>query len=243
MLLEAKNLEVYYGPVKALSNASFCVEEGEVVAMIGPNGAGKSTAIKAVAGLLDYYNGKLVSGSVIYDGKDITGQSADQLARMGIAVVPEGRRIFGSMTVAENLEMGGYLLAKKSDIAESIESVLQLFDPLKKLLKRTAGTLSGGEQQMLAIGRALMLKPRLLIADEVSLGLSPNYVEIISDKLTEINKSGTSILLVEQNVALALGVSHRTYVFDMGRISYNDTSVEVAKSTVSMGYYFGANNP
>ncbi len=219
MLLEAKNLEVCYGPVKALSDASFCVNEGEVVAMIGPNGAGKSTAIKAVAGLLDYYNGTLASGSVIYDGKDITGQSADQLARMGIAVVPEGRRIFGSMTVAENLEMGGYLLRKKADITQSIESVLQLFDPLKKLLKRTAGTLSGGEQQMLAIGRALMLKPRLLIADEVSLGLSPNYVEIISDKLTEINNSGTSILLVEQNVALALEVSHRTYVFDMGRIS------------------------
>jgi len=239
LLLEAKNLEVCYGPVKALSNASFCVDEGEVVAMIGPNGAGKSTAIKAVAGLLDYYNGTLASGSVFYDGKDITGRSADQLARMGIAVVPEGRRIFGSMTVAENLEMGGYLLAKKADIAESIESVLQLFDPLKKLLKQTAGTLSGGEQQMLAISRALMLKPRLLIADEVSLGLSPNYVEIISDKLTEINKLRTSILLVEQNVALALDVSHRTYVFDPGRIFYEKESSKLKNTMDSKRIIFG----
>lgn len=227
MLLEAKKLEVCYGPVKALADASFHVNEGEVVAMIGPNGAGKSTAIKVVAGLLDYYNGTLVNGSVKYDGQDITGQSADQLARMGIAVIPEGRRIFGSMTVAENLEMGGYLLRKNAAITQSIESVLQLFDPLKKLLKQIAGTLSGGEQQMLAIGRALMLNPRLLIADEVSLGLSPNYVEIISDKLNEINKSGTSILLVEQNVALALDVSNRTYVFDMGRIAYEKGSIEL----------------
>ena len=182
MPLEAKNIEFCYGLVKALSNSSFCVDEGEVVTMIGPNGAG----------LLDYYNGKLTSGSISHQGKDITGQSADRLTRLGIAVVPEGRRIFGSMIVAENLEMGGYLLARKSAVTKSIESVLQLFNPLRKLLKRTAGTLSGGEQQMLAIGRALLKRPKLLIADEVSLGLSPNYVEIIFDKMIQINKSGTS---------------------------------------------------
>lgn len=239
MLLEAKQLEVHYGQVRALHDSSFRVDRGEIVAMIGPNGAGKSTATKAIAGLLDYYGGTLTSGSVIYDGQDITGRSADQLARAGIAIVPEGRRIFGSMTVAENLDMGGYLLSAKADIRRSIESVLQLFDPLKKLLKRTAETLSGGEQQMLAIGRALMLKPRLLIADEVSLGLSPNYVEIIGEKLTEINKSGTSILLVEQNVALALAVSHRTYVFKMGGISFSDSSQKISQKTDLRSFFLG----
>jgi len=230
LLLEAKNIEVHYGPVKALTDASFYVNEGEIVAMIGPNGAGKSTAIKAVSGLLDFYNGRLLKGSVDYDGQDITSKSTDELARLGIAVVPEGRRIFGSMTVAENLEMGGYLSTGKSAVIESMDSVLRIFEPLKKLLKRTAGTLSGGEQQMLAVGRALMLNPRLLIADEVSLGLSPNFIDIIADKLIEINKTGTSILLVEQNVSLALNVSQRTYVYDMGGIAFSDSSSNILRN-------------
>ena len=239
MLLDARNLEVCYGQVKALSDASFHVDDGEVVAMIGPNGAGKSTAVKAIAGLLDFDNGKLLKGSVTYLGEDVTGLSADKLARLGIAVIPEGRRIFASMTVVENLEMGGYLLTRKADVTKAIESVLQLFDPLRNLLKRTAGTLSGGEQQMLVIGRALMLKPRLLIADEVSLGLSPNYVDIISDKLTEINKSGTTILLVEQNVSLAIDVSQRTYVFEMGKISFSDSSSNIRKNTDLKNAFLG----
>ena len=239
MLLEANDLEVSYGPVKALSNVSFHVDDGEVVAMIGPNGAGKSTAIKAVAGLLDYFNGKLVGGSVHFDGANITDHSADRLARMGIGVVPEGRRIFGSMTVAENLEMGGYLLATKADISHSMELVLQLFGPLKRLLKRTAGALSGGEQQMLAIGRALMLRPRLLIADEVSLGLSPNYVETIGAKIGDIKEAGTAVLLVEQNVALALAVSHRTYVFKMGGISFADSSQRIRQETDLRSFFLG----
>lgn len=230
MVLEAKNLEVYYGQVKALSDASFHVGDGEIVSMIGPNGAGKSTAVKAVSGLLDFDNGKLLKGSVAYQGENVTGFSTDSLARLGIAVVPEGRHVFASMTVAENLELGGYLLNKKVDVIESMESVIKLFAPLRKLLKRVASTLSGGEQQMLVIGRALVSRPKLLIVDEVSLGLSPNYVEIIADKLTEIGNSGTAILLVEQNVSLALEVAQRCYVYEMGRISFSDSSTNILKN-------------
>jgi len=239
LLLEAKNLSVCYGVVKALSDSSFTVGEGEAVAMIGPNGAGKSTAIKAVAGLLDFYNGTIKSGSVHYNGQEITGLSADALANLGIAIVPEGRRTFTSMTVSENLEMGGYLVKKKATRLERIDMVLELFVPLRNLLKRTAGTLSGGEQQMLAIGRALMLAPRLLIADEPSLGLSPNYVEIIEDKMKQINRSGTSILLVEQNVTLALSIAQRAYVFEMGRISYGDSSDNLLHKTDLKNAFLG----
>lgn len=230
MLLEAVDIVVRYGPVTALSDASFGVDSGEVVAMIGPNGAGKSSALKAVAGLLDFYSGALCAGKITFAGQEIAGLSADRLAALGIAIVPEGRRIFGSMTVAENLELGGYALSRRIEVRENTDRVLEIFPPLKTLLRRTAGTLSGGEQQMLAISRALMLKPQLLLADEPSLGLSPNFVEIIGEKLQTISRSGTSILLVEQNVSLALHVSHRTYVFEMGRIAYTGISSELASS-------------
>ncbi len=218
MLLEVKNLTVCYGRVRALENVSFNVNEGEIVAMIGPNGAGKSTALKAVSGVLEATGGHIESGEILFEGKSIKGFRTDQLVVKGISLVPEGRRVFPSMTVWENLEMGAYTRNDKKSIKEDIDKVLSLFPQLEERTKQKAGTLSSGEQQMLAIGRALMLKPKLLLADEPSFGLSPNFVDLIFDKLIEINRNGTSILLVEQNALMALEVCNRGYVFEIGSI-------------------------
>lgn len=220
MLLEVKNITVYYGKVKALENASFNVEKGEIVAMIGQNGAGKSTALKAVSGLLGAFDGAIEKGDVFFNDENIKGLRTDQLVEKGMSLIPEGRRIFPSMTVYENLEMGGFTKKNRKAVQEGIEKILNLFPQLKERAKQKAGILSTGEQQMLAMGRALMLKPRLLMADEPSLGLSPNYVDTIFDKLIEINKNGTSILLVEQNARMALEICHRGYVFDVGSIAF-----------------------
>ncbi len=217
MLLEAKNLTVHYGSVKALERVTFNVDEGEIVAMIGPNGAGKSTALKTVCGLVEP-----TVGEVIFQGEKINGLRPDELVRKGLSLVPERRRLFPTMTVLENLEMGAFINDGKT-IQEDTEKVLALFPHLKDRLKHRAGVLSGGEQQMLALGRALMLKPELLLIDEPSLGLSPNFVDLIFEKLTEINKSGTSILLVEQNAQMALEISHRAYVFKIGEIVLADS--------------------
>jgi len=219
MLLEVKNVTVYYGKVKALSDVSFHVKEGEIVAMVGPNGAGKSTALKAVSGIIDQYDGRIEQGEVLFQGKNIEGFRTDQLVKKGITLVPEGRRVFPTMTVFENLEMGAYTRTDKDEIRYDINRVLDLFPQLKARVHKKAGALSTGEQQMLTLGRALMLKPKLLLADEPSLGLSPNFVELIFDKLIEINRNGVSILLVEQNAAMALEVCHRGYVFEIGRIA------------------------
>lgn len=219
MLLEAKNLTVCYGMVEALEEVSFKVGEGEIVAMIGPNGAGKSTALKAISGVLEATGGHVASGEVLFSGKNIKGFRTDELVREGISLVPEGRRVFPTMTVLENLEMGAYIRNDKRSVKEDIEKVFALFPSLKERWKQKAGTLSSGEQQILAIGRALMLKPKLLLADEPSLGLSPNFVDSIFDKLIEINKNRTSILLVEQNARMALEVCHRGYVFSVGKIA------------------------
>lgn len=216
MLLEAKDLTVYYGAVKALGGASFRVHEGEIVAMIGPNGAGKSTALKAVCGLV-----KIRTGEILFQGEKINGLRPDELVRKGLSIVPEGRRLFSTMTVLENLEMGAFTRDGGS-IPQDLEKVFDLFPHLKERLRQRAATLSSGEQQMLALGRALMLKPRLLLADEPSLGLSPNYVDLIFEKLTEINKGGTSVLLVEQNAQMALEIAHRGYVFKIGEIVLED---------------------
>jgi branched-chain amino acid transport system ATP-binding protein len=215
-ILEATNLSVNYGTVRALENASFCVNEGEIVAMIGPNGAGKSTALKAICGLIP-----INSGEINYQGKPIKGMTPDKLVKKGLSLVPEGRHIFPTMTVLENLEMGAYTIPQKEKplIRERFENVFQLFPILRERKSQKAGTLSTGEQQMLAIGRALMLKPLLLLLDEPSSGLSPNYVEIVFNKLKEINKTGISILLVEQNASKALEICHRGYVFDIGTIA------------------------
>lgn len=218
MLLEVSDLTVYYGAVKAIEDVSFRVNSGEIVAMIGPNGAGKSTSLKAVSSLLDSAGGHIKNGSMLFEGKSIGGLRTDQLVEKGIALMPEGRCVFPTMTVLENLEMGAYSRTDRRSIEDDIQNIFDLFPRLKERARQKAGTLSSGEQQMLALGRALMLKPKLLLADEPSLGLSPNFVDLIFDKLVGINKTGTSILLVEQNARMALEVAHRAYVFEIGRI-------------------------
>jgi branched-chain amino acid transport system ATP-binding protein len=216
-LLEVSNLTVYYdGTVRALENASFFVNPGEIVAMIGPNGAGKSTALNAVCGLIS-----AKEGGIQFQGKDIKGWSPDRLVKKGLSLVPEGRRIFSTMTAQENLEMGAFTISNKEKtlIKERLERVYKIFPILGDRKKQKAGTLSSGEQQMLAIGRALMLEPKLLMLDEPSLGLSPNYVDIVFEKLQEVNKAGTAILLVEQNASKALEICQRAYVFEIGKIA------------------------
>jgi branched-chain amino acid transport system ATP-binding protein len=227
MLLEAKNLTVDYGPVRAISDVSFVVETGEIVAMIGPNGAGKSTSLKAIVGQLDHFGGRIADGEVLFESVPITGIRTDKLVRMGIALVPEGRRVFPSMTVRENLEMGAYTINDRAAVSNGIDQALTLFPQLADRLKQRAGTLSGGEQQMLAIGRALMLNPKLLLADEPSLGLSPNYSELLFEKFREINSNGMTILLVEQNALMALEISHRAYVFEIGNIVMTDAGANL----------------
>lgn len=224
MLLEVKNISVYYGAVKAIEDVSFHVNSSEIVAMIGPNGAGKSTALKAVFGLID-----INSGDIFYNGENIKGLRPDEHVLKGISLIPEGRRLFPSMTVVENLEMGAYL-QKGVNIKEEIGKILDLFPGLKEKRREKAGVLSTGEQQLLALGRALMQKPKLLLADEPSLGLSPSYVDIIFEKLVDINKSGTSILLVEQNARKALEIAHRGYVFKIGHIFLEDTGKNLVQN-------------
>jgi branched-chain amino acid transport system ATP-binding protein len=224
LLLEVKDLTVFYGAVKALESVSFTVNEGGIVAMIGPNGAGKSTALKAVSGVLEATGGHVETGEILFEGQSIKGYRTDELVRKGLSLVPEGRRVFPTMTIWENLEMGAFTRSDKVSAREDVDKVLTLFPQLKARTKQKAGTLSSGEQQMLAMGRALMLKPKLLLADEPSLGLSPNFVDLIFDKLVEINRNGTSILLVEQNASMALEVAHRGYVFSIGKIVLDDSS-------------------
>jgi branched-chain amino acid transport system ATP-binding protein len=224
LLLEVRNLDVSYGMVQALNNISLHVNEGEIVAMIGPNGAGKSTALKAICGLLKVTGGKITSGEVLFSGESIKNIPPHDLVKKGIALVPEGRRVFPSMTVLENLEMGGYAKKDKKGIKQSIEQICELFPVIRERSKQKAGTLSSGEQQMLSIGRALMLQPKLLLLDEPSLGLSPNYIEMVFEKLTDIRANGTTILLVEQNARMALEYADRGYVFKIGEIFLEDTS-------------------
>lgn len=225
MLLEVKDLTVHYNNVKALDNISLKVREGEIVAMIGPNGAGKSTALKAISGLV-----KQTSGEIIFQGQTIKNLPNYELVKKGITLVPEGRRVFTSMTVLENLEMGAYIRNDKRLIKEDIQQVFDLFPVLKKRQKQIAGTLSSGEQQMLAMGRALMLKPKLLLLDEPSLGLSPNYVEVVFEKIREINQNGTTVLLVEQNARMALDFAYRGYVFKIGKIFLEDKAENLLKN-------------
>jgi branched-chain amino acid transport system ATP-binding protein len=229
-LLQVSDLTVSYGTVVALNNVSFCVHESEIVAMVGPNGAGKSTALKAVSGVLQETGGRINKGNVLFDGNDLKGLRTDQLVAKGISLVPEGRHVFASMTVLENLEMGAYTRKEKAAIRYDIDGILDLFPQLASRVKQKAGTLSVGEQQMLAMGRALMLKPKLLLADEPSLGLSPTYIDIVFDKLIEINESGTSILLVEQNAIMALDVCRRGYVFEAGSIALEGDKTELVQN-------------
>lgn len=232
MLLEVKNITVNYGVVRAITNVSISVNQGEIVALLGPNGAGKSTVLKAISGILDDFGGMIISGEVLFDGEKINGQKPYQLIKKGLSLVPEGRRVFPSMTVEENLEMGAFSLlkAQKSEVNNRMEKVYNLFPKLKERRKQKAGTLSGGEQQILALGRALIVEPKMLLLDEPSIGLSPNYIELIFEKIKEINRIGTTILLVEQNAMMGLEYSHRAYIFRVGEIACSGKSDELIKT-------------
>ena len=225
MLLEVRDLTVHYGAVKALDNISLEVKEGEIVAMIGPNGAGKSTALNAISGLI-----KSTSGVIDFQGQSIKNLPNYDLVKKGVTLVPERRRVFTSMSVLENLEMGAYIRNDKMLITEDIKEVFKLFPSLKERQSQRAGTLSGGEQQMLAMGRALMLNPKLLLLDEPSLGLSPNYIDAVFERISEINKHGTTILMVEQNARMALEFADRGYVFKIGKIFLEDKAENLLKN-------------
>ena len=212
-MLEVRDLKVAYGAAPALWGVSLEVRRGELACVVGPNGAGKTTLINTIAGLQ-----RARSGRLVIEGREITAIPPHRFCAHGIAIVPEGRRLFTGMTVRENLELGSFLPEAKAKRRESLEEVLQLFSALKPRLESLAGELSGGQQQMVAIARALMARPRLLLLDEPSLGLSPVIVETMFDAIRRINEGGTTVLLVEQNVAMALEVSHRAYVLEEGRI-------------------------
>jgi len=232
-LLKVENLHVYYGSIHAIKGVSFDVNEGEIVTLIGANGAGKSTTLNTVAGLL-----KPRSGSILLNGQSIAGVPADKIVSRGMALCPEGRRVFLQMSVKENLEMGGFT-RPAGEIADSIEDVYQRFPRLKERYKQVAGTLSGGEQQMLAMGRALMSKPKLLMLDEPSMGLAPILVEQIFDIIKELHEAGTTILLVEQNAQMALSVADRAYVLETGNIVKEGPALELLNDDAVKNAYLG----
>jgi branched-chain amino acid transport system ATP-binding protein len=234
VLLDVKDLNVYYGAIHALQGISFTVNEGEIVTLIGANGAGKSTTLRTISGLL-----RPRRGSVAFKDEDITMMPAEQIVRRGVVHVPEGRKIFAPLTVRENLEMGAYTRTDPAEIQQSLERVFTSFPRLKERITQLGGTLSGGEQQMLATGRGLMSHPTLLLLDEPSMGLSPIMVEEIFRIIQEINAQGTSILLVEQNALMALQVANRAYVLETGRIILEGSAKELRESTKVKEAYLG----
>ena len=233
-LLEVNNLEVYYGVICALKGISFEVNEGEIVSLIGANGAGKTTMMQSVVGIIPKK-----SGSVIFDGKDISKTPCHKIVQLGMTQVPEGRRIFQELTVYENLMMGAYTVRNQQQFEEDIDYVFNLFPRLKERRKQIAGTLSGGEQQMLAMSRALMIRPKLLMLDEPSMGLAPILVDQIFDIIKELHAAGTTILLVEQNASKALEIADRAYVLETGSITLSGTGAELAKSDEVRKAYLG----
>ena len=232
-MLKVEDLHVYYGSIHAIKGVSFEVNEGEIVTLIGANGAGKSTTLNTVGGLL-----KARSGKISFMDKDLHGIGADKVVAQGMALCPEGRRVFQHMTVLENLEMGAYT-RPASEMSDSLEKVYELFPRLKERYRQVAGTLSGGEQQMLAMGRALMSKPRLMMLDEPSMGLAPILVKQIFSIIEDMNKQGTTILLVEQNAQMALSVANRAYVLETGRITASGDAGELAESEEIKKAYLG----
>ena len=212
-MLEVKDLEVYYGMIQAIKGISFTVNEGEVIALIGANGAGKTTILQTITGMIPAKR-----GSILFDGVEITKVAGHKIVPMGMAHVPEGRRVFSQLSVLDNLKLGAYCRKDKNEVEETLEKVYQRFPRLKERRKQIAGTLSGGEQQMLAMGRALMSKPRIILMDEPSMGLSPIFVSEIFDIVREISESGTTVLLVEQNAKKALAIADRAYVLETGNI-------------------------
>lgn len=235
--LEVSNLNVYYGNIHAIKNISFHVNEGEIVSIIGANGAGKTTTLQTISGLI-----KAKSGQISFNGIDISNYKADSIVKLGLAQVPEGRRIFSNLSVAANMKLGSYSLKENPDVLKQMrKEYYDRFPVLRERKLQLAGTLSGGEQQMLAMGRALMSKPKLLILDEPSMGLSPLYVSMIFDLIVDLNKNhGTTILLVEQNASKALSISHRSYVLETGQISLEGRSQDLLKNPSVKKAYLGA---
>lgn len=234
-MLKVNHLTVRYGHVEAITDISFEVHKGEIVSLLGANGAGKSTSLKCITGLV-----KPVSGEIIFKGENLVGTRPDKIVRAGLAMSPEGRSIFSELTVLENLEMGAYSRENKAEIAAGIEEVYSLFPVLKQRYKQRGGSLSGGEQQMLAIGRALMAKPELLLLDEPSMGLAPIIVEQITDLMDQLNKkNGLTILLVEQNASMALTISDRAYVMETGTITASGSGEELLNNEDVKRAYLG----
>ncbi len=233
-MLEVKDLNVHYGAIHALHGINLKVEQGQIVTLIGCNGAGKSTTLRTISGLL-----RPSKGQVLFEGKPISGMAPHQIVRLGLAQSPEGRGIFANLTVDENLEMGAFARKDHDQIAKDREHALNLFPRVRERLNQNAGTLSGGEQQMLAMARALMARPRLLLLDEPSLGLAPQIVQTIFKIIREINASGTTILLVEQNAHMALEVANYAYVLEVGKIVMSDDAKTLAKSDEVRKAYLG----
>ena len=233
-MLEVKNLHVSYGMIDAVKGIDFQVNDGEIVSLIGANGAGKTTTMHTLSGLL-----KAKEGTILLDGKDLTKVKANKIVGMGLVQVPEGRRVFTQMSVEENLQLGAYLRHDKSEIAKDFRHVYELFPRLEERKKQLAGTLSGGEQQMLAIARALMSKPKVLLMDEPSMGLSPLLVKEIFAIIKDINKAGTTIFVVEQNAKMALEIADHAYVMETGKIVLSGTGKELAASSEVQKAYLG----
>ncbi|MBR4153526.1 MAG: ABC transporter ATP-binding protein [Selenomonadaceae bacterium] len=233
-MLEVKDINVYYGAIHAIKGISLAIEEGEIVTLIGANGAGKSTTLRTISGLL-----KPKSGEINFLGKSIAGMPAHKIVREGISQVPEGRKIFAEMTVQENLELGAFIREDKEEIQKDFKMVFGRFPRLEERKFQPAGTLSGGEQQMLAMGRALMSRPRLLLLDEPSMGLAPLLIKEIFNIIVDINKTGTTVLLVEQNANMALSIANRAYVLETGRITITGDAKELAASEDIRKAYLG----
>nr|WP_318710473.1 ABC transporter ATP-binding protein [uncultured Treponema sp.] len=233
-MLEVKDLVVSYGAIKALKGISFKVEQGEVITLIGSNGAGKTTTLHSISNLI-----RKESGSILFEDEDITNVSADKIVNRGLIQVPEGRRVFANMSVKENIEMGAYLRKDKEEIKKDMEWCYELFPRLKERLAQMAGTLSGGEQQMLAMARALMSKPRLLLLDEPSMGLAPILVDEIFNIVHKISSGGTTILLVEQNAFKALSIADRAYILETGSIAKEGIASELANDDAVRKAYLG----
>lgn len=233
-MLDIKDINVYYGAIHAIKGISLTVNEGEIVTLIGANGAGKSTTLRTISGLL-----KPKTGTIEFLGQNIAGMPAHQIVKEGISQVPEGRRIFAEMTVIENLELGAFIRTDKEAIDEDMQMVFRRFPRLEERREQLAGTLSGGEQQMLAMGRALMSRPKLLLLDEPSMGLAPLLIKEIFSIIQDINKTGTTVLLVEQNANMALSIANRAYVLETGRITISGDAKELAASEDIRKAYLG----
>jgi branched-chain amino acid transport system ATP-binding protein len=235
-MLELKDVHTYYGSIHALKGISLTVNDGEIVTLIGSNGAGKSTTLRTIQGLV---RSKLDSGSIVFNGIDLRKVPAHEVAALGVAQSPEGRMIFPRMTVMENLEMGAYVRKDLTTFKDDLEHVLTLFPRLKERISQKGGTLSGGEQQMLAMGRALMAKPKILLLDEPSMGLAPLLVELIFDIIKKLNEEGTTILLVEQNALMALSIANRGYVLQTGEIILSDSAKNLKNNEMVQKSYLG----